>query len=494
MNAPPAPARRPCRALPAAVVLAVAAAAASPAAGQGSGTEARLRLGIENVALPAGELMGLVGTTYLLEVHPGLCAGPAVYGAATGQRGGLFVVGAEAAWCTALAGALRLEAGLFVGGGGGGVAPVGGGLMLRPHVDLLWDFGAWRAGVSLARVSFPSGEIGSTQLGLVIEVPTTFDFLAPGTTTAPAVGGGGLGWDRVLVVAGAYLPPSGSTANGGAPLAGRIGTVGMRAERVLAQHTFAGVEANAAASGGVAGYAELLAEAGAELPLADERLLLSGRVALGMGGGGAVPVGGGLLVKAALGAQWRIAPELGLAVEAGWVRAPLGSFSAPFGSVALRWDLDAPAGAPAPVASQVFGAGVETYRAAARKVGAPQDVHSVVLRMDRFVGAQTYLAAQVHSAYGGDAGGFAAGLLGAGMQFGLDGGWRIGAELLAGAAGGGGVAVGSGAVVQPMAYVGLDLTRALSLRLGAGRAMAVNGPLSSTALDLTLSFAYGVVR
>jgi hypothetical protein len=458
------------------------------AAAQAVSADADLRLGIENVGLPAGETMGLVGASWLLELGPGLCAGPAVYGAATGQRGGLFVVGAEAAWCTRIAGSpLHLEAGLFVGGGGGGAAPVGGGLMLRPHVDLLWDFGAWRAGVSLSRVSFPSGDIGSTQFGLVVQVPTVFTYLPPGAAASATASG--LGLDRVLAVAGAYLPPSGSTGNDGAPLGSHIGLVGWRAERAIAPHFFTGIESNGAASGGAAGYAELLAEVGAEASLADERAILFARVALGMGGGGAVPVGGGLLVKAALGAQWRIAPELGLAVEGGWVRAPTGSFSAPFGSLALRWDLDAPGRA-----WQAFGGGVETYRGAARKAGAPQDVHNVVFRMDRFIADAAYLTAQVHSAYGGDAGGFAVGLFGVGAQARLEGGWRLGAELLAGAAGGGGVAVGGGAVVQPMVFAALDLTPALSVRLGAGRIMAVDGPLASTAADLTLSVAYGVGR
>ena len=480
-------------ALLAALALGPGAAPAQEPAEGWQRTGARLRLGAESVALPDGERMGLVGASHLLDLQPGLCAGPAVYGAATGERGGLFVVGAEAAWCLRTDGPLRLQAGLFVGGGGGGAAPVGGGLMLRPHVDLLFDAGRWSAGVSLSRVSFPSGEIASTQLGLVVEVPTTFAHRAPGAAPVAGPAGTGLGFERVLAVAGAYLPPSGSLANGGAPLASRIATVGLRAERSLAGPLYAGVETNGAASG-AAGYAEVLAQAGWRLPLADGRIALGARVALGMGGGGAVPVGGGLLLKAAADAELGLTPALGLALEAGWARAPQGSFSAPFASLALRWDLEAAGGAPAQTAWQVFALGVETYHAAARKVGPAQSVHNVVLRMDRFVGAQVYLSAQVHSAYGGDAGGFAVGLFGLGAQWQVLPGWRLGAELLAGAAGGGGVAVGSGTVVQPMAYAIANLSRALSLRLAAGRILAVDGPLSSTAADLTLTYAYGVAR
>ena len=476
-----------------ALALGTAAALAQQAGDGWLRTGARLRLGAESVALPEGERMGLVGASYLLDLQPGLCAGPAVYGAATGERGGLFVVGAEAAWCPRGTGPLRLQAGLFVGGGGGGAAPVGGGLMLRPHVDLLVDFGHWSAGVSLSRVSFPSGEIASTQLGLVVEWPGSFVHLAPGAAPLASPARTGLGFERVLAVAGVYLPPSGSMGNGGAPLAGRIATVGLRAERAIAGAWYGGVEVNGAASG-AAGYAELLAQTGVRLPLDGGRVALGARVALGMGGGGAVPVGGGLLAKAAAEAQLRLTPEFGLAVEGGWARAPQGSFSAPFASVALRWDLEVPAGAAPRTAWQTFGGGVETYRAAARKSGAPRSLSNVVFRMDRSVGEGAYLTGQVRSAFAGDAGAFAVGLFGLGLQAQLDGAWRLGAELLAGAAGGGGVDVGSGAVVQPMAFVAVQLTPAVALRLGAGRVKAVNGPLSSTAADLTLSYAYGVGR
>ena len=42
-----------------------------------------------------------------------------------------------------------------------------------------------------------------------------------------------------------------------------------------------------------------------------------------------------------------------------------------------------------------------------------------------------------------------------------------------------------------MARVGLELTRALSLRLGAGRVEAVNRAPESTAADPPLAFSFG---
>ena len=452
------------------------------------------RIGYETITLPGEERLGLVGTTYLIEVRPGLCVGPAVYGAASGQRGGFFTLGAEATLCTRLVGPLSLQAGLYVGGGGGGAAPVGGGLMLRPHVDLLWDFGAFRAGIAASKVRFPNGQIDSSQLGVVFDMELDFRYWPVGRTAMPWTDSGrtGMGVNRYLAVGGAYLPRSGSTGVSGAALPSQIGYVGARAEALLAPNVYVGLETNGAASGGVDGYAEFLGTLGVEVPLGHDWFALGGRVALGMGGGGDVPVGGGLLAKAAFAASVRLSRDISLGLEAGWAYAPQGSFSAPFASLALRWALDPAPGQPGAVVREHWGAGVETFHDAARKVGPSESLQSVSFKYTRFLGETLYLTGQVQSAYAGDAGAFIAGLFGGGGQWRLGEGLLAGAELLVGAAGGGGVDTGGGAVVKPMAFVGVEMTPALSLRLGAGWVKAVKGGLDSPVLDLTMVFAFGV--
>jgi len=80
-----------------------------------------------------------------------------------GQRAApaLFTVGAKRV-CTVLIGPLSLEAGLYVGGGGGGGAR-SAATDAAPARRLLWDFGGYRAGVSISNVRFPSGQIDSTR-------------------------------------------------------------------------------------------------------------------------------------------------------------------------------------------------------------------------------------------------------------------------------------------------------------------------------------------
>jgi len=457
---------------------------------------AQIKLGIERVKLPGDERMGLVGTSYLIDMGHGFSAGPAAYGAISGTRGGLFTVGAEAAWQHRLAGPLTIDAGLYAGGGGGGSAPVGGGLMLRPHVDLLWDFGPFLAGLSASQVRFANGDINSRQLGLVWSAKTDFRYV-PGdrlSQRSEISGRSGMGFDRVQAVFGTYSPRASARRKSGLPYEGKIGFVGARMERAVSDHAYWGLEAAGASSGGVAGYAEYLGTVGTETAIWSNALVVGARVALGMGGGGDVDVGGGLLLKGGVYGTVRLTRELGLSIEGGLTRAPQGSFKAVHGAVSLNWILDDPTDVVAPLRNTrtEWIGGVEHYRAL-RKTGVEREIQNVTLKANRFVSDHVYLSGQAHGGYGGGAGGYIAGLFGVGVQAPLWGPVHAGAEMLIGAAGGGGVETKGGAVMQPSAYLGVKVSPSLSVRLGAGQIKALRqGGLDAPVVDLSLAFTFGV--
>lgn len=454
-----------------------------------------VRLGFETVQLPAGETIGLVGTTYLVTLGAGMSAGPAVYGALSGRRGGLFTLGGEVAWEHALAGPVSLGVGLFAGGGGGGSAPVGGGFMLRPHAGLRWDLGGVSAGLSYALVRFGDGVIDGQQLGVSVHVPTAFRYVSIEHLDALVASPerGGLGFDRVHATAGAYRPLGGARRASGGALTSTIGLVGVRGEQSLGGGAFWGIEGAGAATGGVTGYAEYLATIGTRYALAADRVGVGMRLSLGMGGGGDVDVGGGLLVRGAAEATCRVTHNFALAIEGGIAAAPQASFKAGYGSLALRWTLDdaAPDAVAASSVRTEWSGGVEQY-AAARKDGSTRELRAVVLRVNRFIAPLAYLTGQARSAAGGGAGGYTAGLVGAGAQGTLGGNWMASAELLVGAAGGGGVDTGNGIITQPMAYLGYQWPGGIAMRLGAGRIAAVSGALNGTVLEASLGFAFGV--
>src|SRR5213075_1981108 len=118
-------------------------------------------------------------------------------------------------------------------------------------------------------------------------------------------------------------------------------------------HAYWGIEASGAASGGVAGYAEYLGTLGTETTVWPDVLTLGARVALGMGGGGDVDVGGGLLVKAGVYGTVRL------------TREPQGSFRALHAAASLNWILDDPTDftAPARNTRTEWVAGIERYSA-----------------------------------------------------------------------------------------------------------------------------------
>jgi len=489
---PRALARRPSARAPAGPALrraALAAAALAALAGpaQALTEDLRLTLGGERVQLPGGERMGLAGASLLFDAGAGWWLGPAVYGAATGERGGFYVGGVELQRRWRLAPATELAAGLYAGGGGGAAAPVGGGLMLRPALTLWQDLGPLQAGLGWSQVRFPSGEIRSSQWSLLLGWRHGLQHQAPGAATPASRSG--LGFDRVALTGGHYRVTNGGADRG-------IGLVGMRAERDLAWPGWvAGVEAAAAASGDAAGYMEILAHLGwqaAPLPQAWPSLRVGLRGALGLGGGGAMPMGGGTFGKATATVSFRPLPGWTLGADLGRAHGdPLRARSA---QLWLAADLEpvpgAPAGGARPAVRTEWVASVQHHDRVARNSGPDRALAAVGLALNRYLGPHLYVSGQAHSAFDGGAGAYSIGLLGLGLATADDKPWRVGAELLAGAAGGGGVRSGGGAVWQAKGWAGWSPVPEHELRLGLGGLRSRSGALSTPVVELSWSRRY----
>lgn len=446
-------------------------------------------LGAETIRLPGAEHLGLAGGSMLFDVGSGWWLGPAVYAAATGQRGGFYVGGLEAQRRWRLGSGTELAAGLYAGGGGGAASPVGGGLMLRPALTLWQDLGPVQAGLGWSQVRFPSGDIRSGQWSLLLGWQTG---LRHQTGSASWIGGGrsGLGFDRVAMTLGDYR-----VATTGASR--RVGLVGMRAERDLAMPGLvAGVEAAAAAQGNAAGYMEILGHLGwqaAPLPQAWPSLKLGLRGAIGLGGGGAMPMGGGAFGKATATASFSPLPGWTLGADVG--RAIGNPLRARSTQIWLATDLE-PSG-PGNAASRAtvrteWVTSLQHHTRVARGNGSTQSLDTMGLELNRYLGRHLYLTGQAHSAYAGAAGGYSIGLLGLGLATIDDTSWRLGGELLAGAAGGGGVLTGGGAVGQAKLWAGWSPAPAQELRLTAASLRSRSGGLSTPVLGLSWSHRFDI--
>lgn len=455
------------------------------------------RFGIESIDLPGNEAMGMVGGNYLMQVSPDIYFGPAAYGALTGKRGGFFTAGGELAWRKPLISHLSVETGFYVGGGGGGTALVGGGLMLRPHIDLIWKFNQISAGLSASQVRFPNGHIKSNQVGMTFSVDDEFVYTLPSAigSLVSTTRRGGVGFDRIAVTMGTYQPHKNVTDLAGNRYAGSIGYAGFRMDQRISPTMFWGLESGAAVKGGADGYAEILGVLGLEYPVINDSIAIGSRLALGMGGGGKLSVGGGALAKAGVFTKVQLSKDAYLALEGGVVHAPNGKFTANYGALQLGVDLDyAPFQSNQRVIRGMeWSASAQHYLTANRYNGSKPSLDTMALKIDKDISQNSYFSGQAHWAYTGNAGGYAVGLVGLGLRSPkAASGFSVAAEALAGAAGGGGVSTQGGAVAQVMTYAVFDLTPAMQIKAGLGQIKSLKGTLNSSIVDLSLSFPFGI--
>jgi hypothetical protein len=488
-------------------------AAASTGTAQAKSLPLSYTLGFETVHLGAGEHLGLVGGGVLFETAPGWWAGPTVYGAATGERGGFFVLGGEVQRRWALGPRASLVTGFYAGGGGGGAAPVGDGLMLRPSVGLMWDFGPLRAGLSYARIRFPSGQIDGSQVGLQLSMNDQFHYFDADATGEPGSTASrdrrsGFGVDRMMPLVGRY-----SIRGEARPSVGLVGTRAERTDDASGLHW--GIETAAAAKGDAAGYMEVLGTLGWDTrvtPRGMPAVRVGVRTALGLGGGGAIPTGGGLIGKAALTLDLALVPGWHLGLEQGQIRSFGGSLQASATQIWLGAELDNPQptyGTSHTVRLYETSVGFEHVLRATRADGSQGSLDLMGFKLNRYVDNHLYVTGQAHSAFAGGAGAYSVGLVGAGLTWPaaiaaapedsaadntvkkVRGGWRFGTELLVGAAGGGRVSTSGGAIVQGTAWASVWRGAAGELRIGAGAIRSLHGNLRSPLVEVNWTIPFG---
>jgi hypothetical protein len=471
------------------------------------------RLTDETWKLPAHESMGMVGGTLLFEVSPQVQLGVGSYGAVRGQRGGFITLGLAAEVNQPLIDRWSAEAGLFVGGGGGrgGASLAGGGLMLRSHAGLSYDTqGHGKLGLGLSHVSFPSGVVQSTQPYLKYDYAFS-SLLANGWRSAPTRL---QSTDTPLLskpqefslVYRHYNIPSTVVQDGGAAQHRTMQLMGVEWLSYLDAHWFLKLEAEGAMGGKSSGYMQIFTGAGYRLPLGASTALKV-HAAAGPAGGGSVATGGGWLLDSGIALQQKISRSTALELSLGQVRAPSASFQA--SSLALK--LNHQFGLPGADRAVSWGAlrGFEPQSLRIRAVnqtylqGSPHwrssnvdtPVDNLGVQLDYFLpgdhnATRFFITGQGLAAYAGKAGAYMNGLVGGGVQVPLTQTWFVEGEGLVGAAGGGGLTVGSGLVGQANASLGYRLSDALSLLGTLGTLSAVRGDFKAKVVGLSLVYQF----
>ncbi|NTW63936.1 MAG: hypothetical protein HGA46_07610 [Chlorobiaceae bacterium] len=455
--------------------------------------------------LPGDESMGMVGLGVSHELSDYFSMGIGTWMAVRGERGGFITLGIDGTLHVPLTDRLGLESGVFVGAGGGrgGYNLSGGGLMLRTHAALTCRIGSWGSlGAGVSYVDFPnSGSISSVQPFVSLSLPFYF----------PVEGGMERNADRIssrqdpprkhsLAVIGRDLQVSSSTNTLSGGDQDDLALLGIEWRTYFDETWYAKLEMEGAASRGSTGYMQILTGVGARLPLADD-FYATADLSVGGGGGGDVDTGGGLLFDASAGLQFFLTDNFFAGVSGGYLTSFSGGFEST--SIALNLGYEAGRGQDRNL-SRTAAKGDDAEYLRVRLVNqtyfkaddhwrthhVDEDIQNLGVQIDYFLDRNWYLSGQGLAAYDGNAGAYMTGLLGAGIRKNITDRFYLNAEALAGAAGGGGVAVGSGLVWQGNLGLGYDITPAISVMATAGRMEAFDGDFRSNVLGLSLGYNF----
>ena len=475
-----------------------------------------LRLTNESWKLPSNETMGMAGGTLLFDYSEHVKMGLATYGAVSGERGGFITIGLAAELNKKIIDNWYSEAGLFVGGGGGrgGAALAGGGLMVRSNAGISYDArGLGKFGFGLSNVGFPSGVIQTTQPYLQYDYsfPSLF---VPGWRTAPS---GTQTPDQneaqlltraqefSLVYLNYRLADSVVQTTGTAKQSS-MKLMGVEWVSYLDDRWFLKLESEGAMGGGNNGYMQILAGGGYRYRLTPSTAIKM-HLAAGPAGGGSVDTGGGLLIDTGIAVQKKISRSTGLELTVGEVRTPAASFAAHSLAVKLNHQFVIPS-----ATSEASWAALDNFDPQAMRIRTVNQtyfkgdtnwrsssvntaVDNIGIQLDYFLpsakdSTRIFLSGQGLGAYGGGAGAYMTGLVGAGVQVPVTTDWFIEGEGLAGAAGGGGLAVGTGFVSQVNTGIGYRLSNSLSLMGSLGYMTAFDGDFKAKVLGLTMAYQF----
>ncbi len=459
----------------------------------GSGAQAgqlQVRASADYFSKAKSTLKGNVGTSILYQFDNGLFFGGTVYSAAFGDAGGLFIGGVEIGKQFKLGASNFIEAAVFYGGGGGAGQVPGDGSLLRPRLMLGHDFGGLQISAGASYVHITGSNISTPAFELAFRTPfnllSGFEHADSCASCDDLMDKLHVSLKEVRAVAKSFRPLNAGRRSKGKKLAAMY-LAGAEFVFDFTRNFDIYFSSAGAAHGDGAGYAEWLAGLRYIYPVG--KIDLFADAGLGFAGGGDVDTGGGLIAAANAGVQAHLGDWLSLTASLGLTGAVNGGFIAVTPSLAISAPLGGAGkrgggAAPRPAKWRVSGGySVIPSHGGMRKPGSGGSgaLGLINTKFDLLFSPRFYLSGQAYTITYGDAGGFAMGLVGPGYTLLAGDRFAVSAELLGGAAAGGGINTGGGGVgavnldldykITPAVALGLDLGWIKSLRGG------LNGPM-----------------
>lgn len=456
-----------------------------------------------SIKMPDGEQnMDYTGLHYNLKLNDWSYAGIGLYGAVGGIRGGFFTLGVNAGIQQKITDKLFIDAGIHFGGGGGKSAKDGGGAFILPHLNLGYDFKHFSATAGYSYVNFfDGGEIKSDQFNVAVQIPLSFETASfkerensfsvdDLKNTSWNISGNRISMlvhlNNAQVTKGSY---EGNT----------IRLAGFELDSYISDNFFFFVKVDGAYHGIKAGYMDVFLGGGYHLSMNRNRTNILAKFGVGAGGGGGVDTKGGFLIYPDLSLEQKLFSNVYASINKGYLMSPDSHFVSSTYGLGLKYYIDKDG-----ITSEEkeFSEGKfkgfeavikqDLYLNAARDGGFNQNMHQISLQINFFLNKYLYATGQTSFANFGDAGAYAEGIVGLGAQTNsfFNNTTSVFAQVLGGAAGGGGISTGQGLIIKPSIGVNHKLTDNLNLRAGVGYVKARGGNLSSAYMNLGVSYRF----
>jgi hypothetical protein len=456
---------------------------------------------------PDEKHMAFSGIHYNLNFN-NFYTGLGMYGSVRGKRGGFFTLGVNLGYKSYLTDALFLDTGIHFGGGGGAGAPDGGGAFLLPHANLGYQFKKFSLTAGYSYINFfDAGNIKSHQLNVALQVPIEVDLAsvedAEKEFTVAELNSSE--WNKKARRMSFMLHLNNLSAQGnaqnnlGESLVGTtIRLVGFEVNSYLNDDWFLFAKFDGAYDGIRAGYMNILLGGGYHLGFNNNRTNILAKFGMGAGGGGGVETKGGMLMYPDISIEQHIANNIFLAVNTGYLMSPDGFFESSTFGVGLKYYTNINGVANLEADQKVKFKGFEVivkqdlYLEADRMLQPTEDLYQIAVQLNYYLNKNLYLAGQTAFANFGNAGAYAEGIVGIGVQTNKFFNDKVSlfVQALAGGAGGGDISTGEGLIFKPSVGMNYEIYSDLSLRGAIGYVESRGGALSSPMINLGLSYRF----
>jgi len=213
---------------------------------------------------------------------------------------------------------------------------------------------------------------------------------------------------------------------------------------------------------------------GYHLSMNKNRTNILAKFGIGAGGGGGIDSKGGFLIYPDLSIEQKLFDNIYASINKGFLMSPDSHFISSTLGFGLKYYIDKN-GIEAKENTFTKGKfkGFETilkqdvYFNASRNGGFEQDMHQISAQFNFFLNKYVFIAGQTSFANFGDAGAYAEGIVGLGVQSKMffNNKTSVFLQVLGGAAGGGGISTGEGLIVKPSTGVNLKLNEKLNVVL-----------------------------